>query len=247
MLVPLISLAISLPHMPSAPAETWSGEFSISIKGSGSATGPGPSTGKWSIAREAKGTVVLDRTFRGAGIARTPDSKNLERYETWISDTKRPIEMKVHDLVNVRGPLFDPKQIRYDTFRYHCPKDPNSTEWQAAKVGSSILQFDHKNGVFEFEMPRFYARAQTHFKREFVQGPKSWTSKSPIVEDREELEFEIIHGLTQPKEWFKLSGPFKAGQREIVIERKFNFGPPLGASIQNQKVPATFKLVLRKS
>lgn len=237
---------VTIAMLVRASASTWSGAFTITIEGGGIATGPGPSTGKWNIAREAKGTIVLDRTFRGAGIARTPDSKNLDRYETWIADTKQPIEMRIHDLVTVRGPLFAKNEIRFDTIRYHCPQDPSSTEWQPGKVGSAILQVDHKTGKFEFDMPRFYARAQTYFKRDFVEGPKSWTSQKPIVKDEEEYEFEIIHGLVQPKEWFKLTGPFRPDQKEIVIERKFTFGPPLGSSILNQKVPAAFKLVLRK-
>ncbi len=239
-------IALLAPSFAPA-ATTWSGDFTITIKGQGKATGPGPSNGKWDISRECRGKIVFDRTFAGAGIAGTTDSRNTSRYEAWISDIKQPIEMRMHDTITVRGPLFAVNQIRFDTFRYNCPEDPKSEAWQSGKVGSPILQFDYVKGTFEFETPRFFATTKAFFQREFVAGPKSWTSKKPIVEDKSELEFEIIHGLSQPRDWFKISGPFNRDQKEIVINRKFAFGPVLGASILNQKVYAEFKLTLKRT
>lgn len=246
MLASLLIASTSLLLGGKGQGPVWKGDFTLTIKGIGNATGPGPSTGKWNILREAKGTIILDRTFQGAGIARTPDSKNTTRYETWISDSKRPIEMRMHDTVIVRGPMFAVNQIRRDTFHFDCPKDPKSSEWQAGKVGSPILQFDYQKGIFEIEAPRIYATTQTYFRRDFVAGPKKWTDHKPIIEDKEELEFEVIHGLSQPKEWFRWTGPFKKDQREILFNGRFAFGPVLGASILNQKVYGELTLKLQK-
>ncbi len=246
-LLTMALLALVAVPMTHASTEVWNGEFTITIKGSGSAKGPGPSVGKWGIDRAARGSFVLDQTFTGAGIAGTPDSKNATRYESWISTTKAPIEMRIRDLVTVRGPLFAANQIRFDTFKWNCPYPQRDEAWQSGKVGSGILQFDYQSGTYTFETPRFFATCRAYFSREFVEGPKSWTSNPPILRDKDELEFEIIHGLIQPKDWFRVTGPYAKGQTEIQVERGFDFGPPLGASILNQKVRAVLKMTFKKS
>jgi len=241
----LVSIAL-LSGVGTSLAPVWKGDFTFSIKGTGKASGPGPSNGSWKIDREAKGTIIVDRMFRGGGIAGTPDTRNTARYETWISDSKRPIQVRIHDLVNVRGPLFAANQIRYDTFKYNCPTEGADDSWQPGKVASPILQFDYKEGKVTWESPRFYANAQTYFKREFVAGPASWTSHKPLLEDKVELEFEMIHALVQPSEWFRITLPFKEGQSQIVITKKFPFKVNLGASIPGQLLQAELSLVLRK-
>ncbi|MDK3162445.1 hypothetical protein QPK87_38755 [Kamptonema cortianum] len=203
------------------------------------------STGKWKVSREARGKISLEHIFKGAGIAGTPDSKNEKRYETWISYIKHPVQMKINDEITLRGPLFAPNQIRFDTNRYRTPGKESTGEWQTGKVGSPILQFDHTQGTFTFESPRIFARTDTYFKREFVAGPKAWTSQKPILNDTYEIEFEMIHGLTQPKEWFKLTGKYVPGQKEVVLTRSFPFTVPLGVDIVGQKLDAKLTLILK--
>lgn len=63
-----------------------------------------------------------------------------------------------------------------------------------------------------------------------------------------ELEFEIIHRLNQPREWFKISGPFAAGQTEVVLSRKFLFTWPLQTEMfPGGALDAQLVLVLKKA
>lgn len=242
----MLSLAI-LFIAPSSglPDEVWRGDFTLTIQGQGKAKGPSPNTGNWDIHREARGTIILDRSFAGGGIAGTSDSNNTTRYQAWVSTSKRPIEMRIRDTIGVYGPLFAPNQIRQDTYRYTCPLEATK-EWQPGKVGTPILQFDLKEGTYTFESPRIYAQVEDHFHRDFVKGPPKWTSTKPIDKKVMELEFEMIHGLNQPKEWFKMSGPYRPDMKKIVLTRSLPFSVPLGASIPGQALKAEWKLVLEK-
>ena len=226
--------------------EQWEGEFVFTISGTGRASGPSPNFGTWNINREAKGKIVLAKSFRGGGIAGTKDTNNLKRYETWIADAKLPIQIQIHDSIVVYGPLFSASNIRNDTTKVDCPPLDSKEKWQIGKVASSILQFDERNGSFEFESPRIYGKAQHSFSREFVKGPSSWTKKEPILNKSEPLEYEMIHDLNQPKEWFFVKGKYKVGQKEVVLTRELPITVPLGASIKAQNLKAKFVLVLKK-
>lgn len=238
--------AMVLASSPAVLAESWSGEFHIRISGKGKLKGKGYEQGEWLIDREAKGTITVDRKIAGGAIAGTPDTNNTDRYESWISNSKLPYQIRVNDKILVVGPLFNPNNIRRDTWMYQTPIE-KSQLWQEGKVGSSTLQLDLKESKFVFESPRFEATTRKYFQREFIIGPKSWTSRKPLLEDKSELGFEIIHGLNQPKEWFRISGAFKAGQKEIVLTRRFPFTVPLASTFPGQKLDAELKLVLKKT
>jgi hypothetical protein len=223
------------------PAGSWSGDFTFVFKSEGKAA-KHKSTGYWKVDREAKGTITLDQRIEGAGIAGTTDSSNEARYESWIS-IKRPIEMRIKDEFGLKGPLFAPNEIRRDTTRLTCP--PNGEGWQRGNVGSPILQFDRKQGTFMFESPRIFAKTHMYFRREFISGPPKWMANPTLIKEQDDIEFEMIHELGQPTEWFKISGPFKEGQAEVVLSRKFPFTAKLGVDIVGQKIEGVLTLVLK--
>ncbi len=225
---------------------TWRGDFTITIKGSGRVANE-LIKATWNVDRQATGTIVLDRAFRGGAIAGTPNTRDTSRYESWIANTKRPITMQVHDSGTFYGPLFSPKNIRFDTQRWTCPAAGSSDA--SGKVASATLQFDYQAGTFTFETPRFYAKCDVYDRREFVKGPPEWMAKAPVMlSSGVDLEFEIIHRLVQPAEWFKISGPFKAGQTEIVLTRTFPFKWPLQTEMfPGGALDAQLVLVLRKT
>lgn len=223
----------------------WTGEFVMTIKGQGRATGASPNFGTWKIDREARGSIALTKNRKGAGIARTPDSYNEERYEFWIAESRTPVKMRINDKVTIYGPLFSPKEIRDDLYLFQCPMQDSHGEWAEGKVGSPILQFDYQEGKFLFEAPRIYAKARNYFQRKFVKGPKKWTDTKPIVRDETELEFEITGALNH-SDWYHQSGKFQKDQTEIVLTRKFDIRVNLGASVKAPKVEAEWTLVLRK-
>ncbi len=227
-------------------AGTWRGDFTITIKGSGRVANE-LIKATWTVDRMAAGTIVLDRTFRGGAIAGTPNTRDTSRYESWIANAKRPITMQVHDSGTFYGPLFSPKNIRLDTQRWTCPAAGSSDA--SGKVASAILQFDYQAGTFTFETPRFYAKCDLYHRREFVKGPPEWMAKAPVMlSSPVDVEFEIIHQLMQPAEWFKISGPFKAGQTEIVLTRTFPFKWPLQTEMfPGGALDAQLVLVLRKT
>jgi hypothetical protein len=234
------------PPFPNPTLQTssgsWSGEFTFVFKSEGKAA-KNTTTSYWKIDREAKGTITVDQRFKGAGIAGTKDSYDIQRYESWVSTIKRPIQMRIKEEVGIKGPLFSPDEIRRDTSRYTCP--PTGEGWQTGKVGSPILQFDRQEGTFTFESPRIFAKTHKYFRREFVSGPPKWMKNPTLINEEDDIEFEMIHELNQPDEWFKIAGSFKPGQTEVVLSRKFPFSAKLGSVILNQKIEGVFTLVLR--
>lgn len=220
----------------------WSGEFVLRITGEGKSKS-GPFSGTWKIDREAKGKFVLDRSFKGAGIARTEDPKNEARYTAWIANRRQPATLKFDDHITLRGPLHSAKEIRFDTWQYQFPIPGKSTS-DAGEVASAILQIDSVKGTYTLESPRIYAAARSYFKRVFVEGPPKWVATKPFVQDEVDLQFDIIGGLNSPTEWTKMSGPFKPGQREIVLTRKLPFTAPL-ATMPAAKLNAEIVCVLK--
>lgn len=241
--------AATLALLPAllTPKEIWSGEFVFSITGKGKATGPKPNWGEWDINREAKGKIILSRTFRGAGLARSEDSRNEQRYETWVGETKEEIDIHMNDRIYVYGPLFAENQIRGDTYLYQVPKKGSESRFAKGKVAAAILQIDFKTNTFTFESPRYYGTVFTSFKREFLKGPKSWTDKKPILKEEDALEFEMIHGLNQPDQFFRITGSFKEGQVQIDMTKNHPFTVPLGASVKAQNLKAKFSLILKRT
>lgn len=239
------ALALCLLTQPTA-TESWTGELTFTIKGEGS-TKNSTSWAKWKIDREVKGRIVLDRMDKGATIAGTPDGKNLARYESWNGNARLPIQVRINDEVIQRGPLFSPKEIRLDTLRVKCPVSAERAPKYKGEIGWPTLQIDLKEGKFLWDAPRLEAPVEYFFRREFVEGPKSWTSKPPLVEDKVSLDYQAIFDMNQPKEWFKISGAFKPGQTELVLTRKFPFTVMLMAGLTPGKVNAEMTLVLRKS
>jgi len=234
---------------PPKLTDTWSGEMVITISGKGRAEGVKPNWGEWDINREVRGTITFDRKFKGAGISGTPDSRNESRYETWVADSRGPVQMKINDSTIVYGPLFEPKNIRHDTTLVQVPPKGTTTldGWMIGKYELPILQIDSKTGTYTYESPRIYAKGYTLFTRKFVKGPKDWTSKKPLVKEDFPIEYEVRFDLAQPDGWFKITGKFAPGQNEINLSRKFEFAPKLGASVTAPKLNAEMKLILKRT
>lgn len=229
----------------SADAVSWRGDFVLTIRGKGS-TKTSDSTARWNIDREVRGTIILDRPIEGAAVGGTPDSRNTTRYESWIGSRTQPISVRIQDEVIQRGPLFNPKNIKLDTFRVKSPVGPKK-DAQNGELGWPTLQFDRQKNTFTWEAPRIEAPTQYYFLREFVAGPKSWTSKSPLKTDELRLGYQIVNDLNQPADWLRMTGPFKPGQTEISMTRKYAFTPMLGVGLTPGKLDAQLTLVLRKA
>lgn len=240
---PLVAAILLLP--PSAQPTGWEGEFVMTVRGEGSIK-KGPATARWKIDREARGKIVLDRRIEGAVVALSPDRNNKERYESWIGSGKVPFTMHVRDEIIERGPLFNPKEIRRDTTRLTCPDPANGGTVGQGALGWPVLQIDLQTGRYTWEAPRIEAPTRSFFQREFVEGPKAWTNRQPIVQDKLDLGFQIIHKLNQPKEWFSFSGSFDKDATQITLTRSFPFTVMLMAGLTPPKVDTQLTLILRR-
>lgn len=241
---------ITCLNLMTAPLEdTWTGEMVFRIWGKGRVLGAKPSWGEWDIDREVRGTITFDRKFKGAGIARTPDSRNETRYETWVSDARLPIRMKANDTTIIYAPLHSPTNIRHDITLVQVPPKGTATPdgWMVGKAELPILQIDYQSGTYTYESPRIYTNGYKQFTRKFVKGSKDWLAHAPLLQEEFPIEYEARFDLMQPTEWFKLTGKFSPGQKEISLSRSFNFSPVLGASFPPQKLKAELTLVLRRS
>lgn len=226
------------------PTGSWRGDLVFRVRGEGSVKNE-TSTARWKIDRTVRGTIVLDMPIQGAAIAGSPDKDSTKRYESWIG-SKQPIEMHIRDEVIQRGPLFHPKQIRLDTLRLVSPPSPLKAVRNQGEIGSPTLQIDHLSRRFTWKAPRLEAPTEYYFVREFVEGPKDWTSRSPIRNEEVRLGFQAIFELNQPAEWFTISGAFADGQTEIVLSRKFPFAVKLMPGLPAPKLDAEMTLVLRR-
>lgn len=223
----------------------WRGEYVLTIKGEGTIKNS-TSTARFKINRESRGTIILDRGEKGASIAGSPEYNNLSRYESWNGNYVTKQQGKIKDEVIQRGPLFHPKNIRRDTLRVTAPADPVTGEWATGELGWPTFQIDLKENTFMWDAPRIEVPSKRYFQREFVEGPKDWTSNKPIVEDKVELGYQIIHDLNQPREWFRITGKFKPGQTELNLSKKFAFSPMLMQGLTPPKLEAEWTLVLKK-
>lgn len=246
-----ILLPLLLQTKAAAPTPAWTGDFTITMKGGGTIEQRLPSGGSmrvtWKVDRVAKGRIVLDRSFKGGGIAGTANTRDTLRYETWIADSRQPIEMIVNDSATYFGPTATPRNITLDVARYRCPAkgepDPK------AQVRSSILQFDFDQGTFAFESPRFFSRCDVSYLRTPTQGPPEWMAKPPFdLESRPvEIEFEMIHKMNPLDEWRVMRGSFTKGATEVVLSRTFTFEWMHPIAGRKAPVTAELQLVLRRS
>lgn len=234
--------------------ETWSGELTLTLKGSGNREYPvkempgGKSRVSWNVDRLAQGRIVLDRMFKGGGIAGTPDTRNTDRYETWIADRAQPLELTVRDEGQYYG-FIAPQRVALDEIRFQCPV-PDERH-RVGQVRSGILQFDRQAGTYQFETPRLIHRCATSHLRTPKHGPADWMARPPfdIRSNAFELEFDVWHGLNPSDEWRVLKGSYTEGATELVLSRRivFQWMNPFLTAERPAPVEAQLQLVLRKS
>lgn len=239
---------------PAAAKDSWSGELTLTIKGSGNVQYPikempgGKSRVSWQVDRVARGRIVLDRMFKGGGIAGTPDTRNTDRYETWIADRAQPLELTIDD----RGEYFGfiaPQRVALDQIRFQCPM-PDERH-PTGQVRSGILQFDRQAGTFQFETPRLIHRCATSHLRTPKHGPADWMAKPPfdIRSNAFELQFDVWHGLAPNEEWRVIKGRFAEGDTELVLSRRivFQWMNPFLTADRPAPAEGQLQLVLRKT
>jgi hypothetical protein len=59
------------------PKEVWKADFTFKVRAKGAKTKTKKWWVTWDVDREMKGTFTLERTFRGAGLARSLENNNL--------------------------------------------------------------------------------------------------------------------------------------------------------------------------
>ncbi len=246
LLVPVL-----LQSTAAAPPSSWVGDFTLTITGSGKIQEP-LSNGRtmsvtWKVDRVATGRIVLDRSFKGAGIAGASNSRDTLRYESWIANTRQPLTMQVRDSGTYAGPAGSPRNIALDVARYTCPaKDAPERPGQ---VRSAILQFDRELGSYAFEAPRLFSRCETSYLRTPTSGPPEWMARAPfdLAAGPIELEFEMVHKLVPLESWRLMTGPLPPDARELVLSRRFTFQWMHPLSAGTAPVQAELQLVLRRA
>ena len=244
-------LPILLQAKAATPSPSWTGDLTLTMKGQGTieaARSDGVQMRvTWKVDRVAKGTVVLDRMFKGGGIAGTPNTRDTARYETWIANSRQPLTMVVDDTTTYDGPIPVASRIALDVGRYRCPAKDAPTP--VGQLRSSILQFDYEKGTYQFESPRLFNRCEVSYIRTPKRGPPEWMEKAPFeLESRPiELEFEMVHKMTPLEEWRIMSGAFTKGATEVVLSRSFVFQWMHPIAGKPAPVNAELQLVLRKT
>jgi hypothetical protein len=83
-------LPVFLQPRAAAPKPAWTGDFTVTMKGSGTIderTSPGQTMHYiWKVGRVASGCIVLDRSFKGGATFGTCNTRDALRYGTWIAD-----------------------------------------------------------------------------------------------------------------------------------------------------------------
>ncbi len=246
-MVVVLLLSLLLQPKPAAPKPAWTGELTLTIKGSGTIDLPRPKKLRvtWNVDRTATGTVVLDRMFKGGGIAGTPNTRDTMRYETWIANSSQPLIMQVKDTGSYFGPT-PSGAITLDVVRLTCPS--KTAPGAVGQIRSSTLQFDYEKGTYSWEAPRLFTKCDTSNLRTPVSGPADWMSRAPfdLAAGPVELAFEMIHWLNPLNEWMVMKGTFQKGATEVVVSRTlaFTWMHPL---VQPAPVTAELTLVLRKT
>lgn len=222
----------------------WTGDLTLTIKGQGRFD-DGTIKANWNVDRVARATVVLERMFRGGGIAGTRDTRNTERYETWVANRSQPAQLDIDDSGEFDGPMFHPKNYRRDSMRWTCP---SKAKPRPGELRASILQIDHHEGTVTWEVPRIFSACDKYVRFDFHKGLPDFVKNGvQMNEDGVELQFEVVHRLNSPKEWWHLTVPFKEGQTEVVLSRKLRFEWPLRTESRRAPLDGDLTLVLRKS
>lgn len=246
----LVAVLLALPLLLARAKESWSGDFVLTIKGRGSdelavpRLPGGKARASWDVDRTVRGRMVLDRMFKGSGIAGTPDGRNLERFETWVATSTQVIEMEVNDHGSFFG-IVSSGHPALDKTVFRCPepeaRHPNG------RLRASILQFDKLKGTWTLETGRMIHRCATSTLRTPQYGPPSWSSRPPFEQRpyAHELEFEIWQGFYPLTEFHWMTGPHTEGATELVLSRDFTFHWARGLSAK-APVPGRLDLVLRK-
>lgn len=203
----------------------------------------------WNVDRVARGRIVLDRMFKGGGIAGTPDTRNTERYETWVANRPQLLDVQVNDHGTYFG-YISPQNVALDEMRYKCPV-PDARH-QTGQVRSGTLQFDRKGGTYTFETPRMIHRCATSALRTPKHGPADWMAKAPfnLLHNEFELQFDVWQGLTLFEDgWTQMKGKHVEGSSEVVLTRTlvFDWPNPFLTAQNRTPIKVDFQLVLRKS
>jgi len=223
MLIPIL-MAAMLQTKAAAATPMWAGDLTLTIKGNGTIEQPYPTIGKrrvtWKVDRAARGRVVLDKMFKGGGIAGTPNTRDTVRYETWIANASQPLEMTVRDTGTYYGPIPGAGlQVTLDVMRITCPT--TSPKARPGQIRSSILQLDYEKGTYTWETPRLFTACDQSDLRTPKLGPPAWMSRPPfeLRSPPVELEYEMGHQTSMFNDWRQISGTFSKGATEIVLSR----------------------------
>lgn len=235
--------------------ESWSGDFVLTIKGSGDKQYPvkglpgGNARVTWNVDRVARGRIYLDRVMKRGGIAGTPDTHNAERYESWVGDRPQLLDLQVNDYGTYFG-FVGPQRVAFEETRYKCPMPDERRK--TGQVRASILQFDRQQGTFTFETPRMIHRCATSKVRTPKHGPADWMEKAPfnVLPYEFELEFDVWKGLSLYEDhWTRLQGKHAEGRNEVDLSRTlvFDWPNPFLNAQNRAPIKVDLQLVLRKS
>jgi hypothetical protein len=190
--------------------------------------------------------VILDQTFKGAGIARTESARDTTRYETWIARSAQPLEMTVRDTGSYTGPVGTARTYALDRARYTCPAADRPDA--RGQIRSGILQFDRVKGTYAFETPRLFTRCDVSYLRTPTRGDAAWMARGPfeMMSSPIELEFAMTQMLAPLESWRIITGPAPADATELTLSRRFTFQWMNPTDDGKAPVTAELTLVLRR-
>ena len=248
----VLVFAVLLPAALSGQPVTWSGDLTLTVKGSGVIERPHPKWGKisvtWNVDRLAKGRVVLDKMYTGTVFAGTPNRNDPGRYESWIAQRAGPLdEFRVEDVGTYLGPVPGGDALALDDIHHRCPGTAKPIRPDFAGFGSSALQIDYLSGTYTWEVPRLTAWCDLSHLRTPKKGSASFLQRTPWELLGATWDTFDVSGNLFPREaWYRLTGAFRKDDTEIVLSRKIemNWGHPLDV---NAPVTLDLVLVLRKN
>lgn len=256
LLVPLLlsrpsTRPLLAPSIAPTVEPSWRGELTLTMRGDGTIHQPlsqgGRMTVTWKVDRLATGQIILDQSFKGAGIARTESARDTSRYETWIARRAQPLAMTVRDTGSYTGPVGTARTYALDRSRYSCPAADRPDA--PGQIRSGILQFDRVKGTYAFEMPRLFSRCDVRYLRTPTRGDAAWMARGPfeMLSGPIELEFEMTQLLAPLESWRVLTGPAPADATELTLSRTFTFQWMNPTEDGKAPVTAVLQLVLRRT